>query len=258
MRRSNLLSNSIPTLLLLSLTACGGDGSSSSDAEPAHFTTASELERQRAMTAAAGGDAGLAYILGAFAFAAPSATSCPTVTRSGDVATAVFDCDDGEGQRVDGRVIATNLGDLFGDGGPAADPTKPVSIRFEGFYQHGATAIEDVALDGTVTLQPTGAMVAELEAMLQGVSVYTEASLVNDGTLTHAGEGGAIEVRGLGRATIHGAWSMDSEEPAGALELRGADVMRANFDDAFGGCVPISIDGHDAGQLCESSDAQPE
>ena len=52
MRLTNLLSYSLPTTLLVSfLAACGGDGSS---AEPAKFTTASEPQRARALTAAAG------------------------------------------------------------------------------------------------------------------------------------------------------------------------------------------------------------
>ena len=251
MRLTNLLSYSLPTTLLVSfLAACGGDGSS---AEPAKFTTASEPQRARALTAAAGADAGLAFFVGAFAAAAPSESTCPTVTRQGTTVTAVFDCDS-DGQRIDGRIVAENLGDVFGDGGPAADPTKDLVMTFDGYYQHSVNAIEEVELDGRVTLKPDQALDIALDATLHGVAVFTDATLRSDGTLSRASDGSSVEVDGVGRATIHGAWSADSENPAGALELRGADVLKANFADAANGCVPITIDGNAAGQICEESD----
>lgn len=257
MRRITLLSYSIPTTLLASLpttllvsflAACGGDGSSS---DPAHFTTASEAQRERAIAAAAGSDAGMAFFVGAFSAAAPSESTCPTVTRVGTTSTAVFDCSDSEGNRIDGRIVAANLGDIFGDGGPAADPTKDLVLTFDGYHQHAPVAADEVLLDGSVTLRPDQSLVVSLDATLQGMAVFTDATLANDGTLARASEGSSIDLDGVGRATIHGAWSMDSENPAGALELHGADTMVASFADAFGGCVPITIDGHAAGQLCD-------
>lgn len=250
MRLTNLLSYSSPTTLLATLlTACGSDG-----AAPARFTEADEAHRVRALTAAAGGDAGLAFVLGSFATAAAPESTCPSVVRVGDRATATFDCTDSAGTRIDGCIVATNLGDLLGDSGPAADPTKDVVLAFEGFRQHGAAPAEQVTLDGRVALRPDGAMVAALEVGLAGITALTDATLVSNGALTSAVAGGSIEVDGLGRATIHGAWSLDEDNPAGALELRGADVLRADFADAFGGCVPITIDGHAAGQLCQDSE----
>jgi hypothetical protein len=254
MRRSTLLSNSIlpATLLLSMMAACGGDGGSS---EPATFLTSSEAQRQRAIMAAAGGDAGLAYITGVFAATATDATQCPTVERSGDTVTATFDCSDESGQRIDGRIIATNVASIF-DEEPTNDPTKPAVVELQGYHQHGATAAEAVRLDGKVTLLPTGALVAELDATLMGIAVFTDATLTGNGELASATEGSMIDVDGLGSATIHGAWSLDDENPAGALELRGADVLKADFAEAFGGCVPIYIDGNAAGQICEASPAE--
>jgi hypothetical protein len=252
MRRTSSFVHSIPATLLLAIAACGGDDGGT---EPATFLTSTEAQRVRALSAASGGDAGLAYFMGMFAVSAPPESQCPRIERAGDTVTATFDCADGDGQRVDGRIVATNVASIF-DENPTTDPTRDAVVRFEGFHQHAPVAAESVMLDGTVILKPDGALAVELDATLAGIAVLTDAVLVADGEMASVREGGAIEVDGLGRATIHGRWSMDSEAPAGALELHGTDVLRADFSQAFGGCVPISIDGQDAGQLCQ--DAAPE
>ncbi|HVV86379.1 MAG TPA: hypothetical protein VHE35_25155 [Kofleriaceae bacterium] len=248
MRRTSLLSSSIAATLLVSLLAACGGGD---DATPAKFSAATDLQRQRAIGAAAGTDAALAFFVGAFSVQAPPEATCPTVTHQGSTATAVFDCDSG-GQRIDGRIVAENVGNPFSDSGPASDPTRAVVLTFDGYRQHADTAAEELALDGTLTLRPDQAMVIALEVSLGGVAVDTDATLTSDGTLSRAADGSSIEVDGLGRATIGGAWSLDTDAPAGVLELHGADLLRARFADAASGCVPLTIDGAPAGQLCDN------
>ena len=119
MRRAPLLSYSIPTGLLLAIAACG-DGSA---AEPARFSSATDLQRQRAITAGAGLDATLAYLIGGFVNAVPPESRCPTLAATAATITATFDCTGDDGQRVDGRIITTNPPPIFGEGG-SYDPTK--------------------------------------------------------------------------------------------------------------------------------------
>lgn len=245
MRRSNLLSYSIFPTLLLSFAACGGDDGG----DPAHFAGATELQRQRAVIAGSGVDAAFAFLVGSFSISPDPEATCPTVVRSGAKTTATFDCTDDSGTRIDGRIIATNVASIF-EGGPAADPDSDAILVFEGFRQHGPTAAEDLAFDGSVTIRPDQELVVALEAELRGITVVTDATYASDGTLTSAREGSSIDVAGVGRATIGGAW-MTGDDSAGALELAGADVLRAAFSAKANGCVPLTIDGQPAGALCD-------
>ena len=114
---------------------------------------------------------------------------------------------------------------------------------------------EDMTFDGTITLAPDASMTADLHATMAGVEVWSDATWRRSAAeRSTADAGSAIEIAGLGRATIQGSWNMDSDAPAGALELHGADVLRADFAAIANDCVPLTIDGAPAGQLCNSSD----
>ncbi len=250
MRRASIRSYSTIPALLVSIAACG-DGAS----DPASFASASDLQRQRAVMAGSGAEAVFAFLVGGFAVSPDQDGACPTLSIRGATTTATFDCTDDDGDRVDGRVVATNIGPLVG-GQPVVDPSRDGVLEFDGFHQHGATPEQELSFDGTITLRPDQRMILALEASLGGVTVVTDATFLARDGLTIAAEGSSIDVEGLGRATIGGAW-FNGEQPAGTLVLEGTDVLRAAYGDKADGCVPLTVDGQAAGELCEQSSRRP-
>lgn len=245
MRLTNVLTYSLSSLLL-TLAACG-DGDSGT---PARFSSATELQRQRALIAGTGMDAAFGFLIGSFLTATPAESTCPRIAQSGLTTTATFDCTDDSGQRIDGTVILTNVASVFG-GGPETDPTKDSSVVFQGYHAHDPDPTQELAFDGRIVLHPDQNLVVELDAQLNGLAVVTDATFTSaDGDLTTAVAGSSVELEGLGRATIEGAWHATGDTASGAIELHGADVLRADFDAMVDGCIPLTIDGQSAGQLC--------
>lgn len=240
--RFSRIACSLATATLLPLAACGDDPAS----DRARFADASLEQKARALGAAGGTDAAMAMLVAGFLDFIPPESTCPRVTRSGDTLTATTGCTDADGNRLSGRIIATNLPSLLGGGN---DPTRPIEVMFEGYRVEGAG--EDLALDGTVIFRPDGSQAASMRLTLAGIEVATEATWrPAAGEQQAADAGSTIEVTGLGLAEIEGRWSMSGNAPSGALALHGADVLEANFDLAAGGCVPLTVDGEAAGQLC--------
>ena len=236
-------SRGIPALLL-SLAACGD-----STSDPAKFASATDLQRQRAVVAGSGTEAAFAFLVGSFATSPDEGSSCPTLSTSGATTTATFNCTDDEGNRIDGRIVATNVGSILG-GGLAPDPTRDAVLTFDGFHQHGATAEQALIFDGTITMRPDQKLVISMASTLGGLEAVTDATFLSSDGLTTASAGSSVEVEGLGSATISGTW-FNGEEPAGTLVLEGADVLRAAYGDKVDGCVPLTVDGQAAGELCD-------
>lgn len=241
MRLSSLLSYSIPAALFFT-AACGDADSDGGDAK---FADASEAQRQRAIMAGGAIDAVFAFFQGSFLSVIPETSTCPTIARSGDVITATYNCTDDEGVRIDGRLIATNLPELFGGGN---DPTKDATLEAEGYVEHGPLGNR---FDGLVVARPDQTLIVALSATLNGLAATTDATfrVAGEDRMT-ADAGGTIELDGIGSAAIHGTWAMTSDTPSGVLELRGADVLRADFDAIVDGCAPLTVDGRAAGELC--------
>lgn len=249
MQRLARLAYSLATACLINLAACGGD------APEATFSKATDLQKQRAITAGAGVDAALGFLMGSALSDAPAGAGCPTVTRSGDTVTATFNCTDADGERTDGKVIAKNVPGFFS--GSANDPSKPAVVTFEGLaIDDNSDDNEDMSLDGQVTLHPDGSMSAELSVTLAGIEVQSDATWIRTGDRSSASSGSSIDIGPLGLAEIQGSWNMDSDSPAGALELHGAEVLKADFDRIAGDCVPLTVDGLAAGQLCNDSNEE--
>jgi hypothetical protein len=251
MRRLARFFYSLLTATTFHLAACGGDPE---PADPIHFAQTTELQRLRAITAGASGDAAMGFFIGAIMTSVPQEQStCPRITRSGDTLTATGGCTSDSGDRIEGRVVAKNVPGFLGGGN---DMSKPAVVTFEDFRMDDSSDDnEDFVFDGTVTLSPDASMTADLHVSMLGLEVWSDATWNRTAERTTARAGSAIELAGLGRATIEGSWNMDSESPAGALELHGTDVLRANFDAVANDCVPLTIDGAPAGQLCEMSDS---
>lgn len=145
----------------------------------------------------------------------PEQSTCPRITRSGDKLTATGGCTDDNGDTIAGRIVVKNVPGFLGGGN---DPTN-------------------------------------LHVSMGGVEVWSDATWRRSAAdRSSADAGSAIEITNVGRAEIRGSWNMDSENPAGALELHGADVLRANFDAVVNDCVPLTIDGAPAAQLCPTAE----
>ena len=244
MRLPTLLAYSSATILL-SLAACGDRGRS----DDATFAKATEAQRQRAVMAASGTDAAIAYLI-ASTFTAPGARSCPTVSTSGSTVTATFHCTDDSGSRLDGVIKATNLAPIFGPGGGDFDPTKGQVVELEGYRVHAPEANRALGFDGANTIHPDRGMDVALDATLLGAAVYTDATFDRSADRTFAAAGSFVDLDGLGRADIAGTWNLTDDAPAGMLELKGADTLRADIAAMVDGCVPLTIDGGAAGELC--------
>lgn len=253
MRRLARLFYSTLTATTLQLAACGGDAE---PADPAHFAQTTEVQRLRAITAAGGVDAAMGFFMASVMTSVPPESStCPRITRAGDTFTASGGCTDDNGDRIEGRIVARNIPGFLGGGN---DPSKPATVTFEDFrIDDTSDENEDFTFDGTLSLAPDASMTADLHVTMQGLEVWSDATWrrgANDRSSADAGS--AIELGGIGRAEIRGSWNMDSDSPAGALELHGADVLRANFDAVVNDCVPLTIDGAPAGQLCSTADEE--
>jgi hypothetical protein len=251
MRRLARFFYSLLTAATFQLTACGGD---EPPADPIHFSQTTELQRQRAVIAGAGGDAAMGFLIGSIMTSVPPEQStCPKITRSGDTLTATGGCADDNGDRIEGRVVAKNVPGFVAG---SYDPSKPSVVTFEDFHMDDSSDDnEDFIFDGTATLHPDASMTADLHVTMMGIEVWSDATWNRTVNRSTARDGSAIELEGLGRATIEGSWNMDSDAPAGALELHGADVLRANFDAVVNDCVPFTIDAAPAGQFCSMNES---
>jgi hypothetical protein len=250
MRRLARLFYSLLTAATFQLTACGADEPPD---EPIHFAQTTDLQRQRAVAAGVGGDELMGYLIGTVTTSVPpEQSSCPTITRSGDTITATGGCTDPSGDRIEGRIIAKNVRGFVGG---SNDPSKPEVMTFEDFHLDGDGPSDDFIFDGTITIDIDGSMTADLHTTMAGIEVWSDATWTSSSNRTTARDGSTIELEGLGRAAIEGSWNMSSDAPAGTLELRGADVLRANFGATANECVPITVDGAPAGQFCSMNEA---
>lgn len=251
-RRLSRLFYSLLTASLLNAAACTDDDGPAAD-DGARFADASQAQRERALTAALGMDAGMAYFMASFMQSVPPGVACPSVTRSGSTLTVTTDCTDDGGTRLSGRIVGTNVPDLEGGN---FDPARPIELRFEGYRLDDTSADnEDFAFDGTVTMSPDGAFAARLTSEVGGMAATIDATwrATTNGRQA-AAAGSTVTLPGLGQAEIQGTWLLEDPAPVGAIELHGADVLRADFDRASNDCVPITIDGAAAGELCDRAE----
>jgi hypothetical protein len=246
--RITRLSYSFLTASLLHLAACGDDP------EPASFSSATELQKQRAVTAATATDAAIAMFFGSALVGLPDDSTCPPVERSGDTTTITGNCTTDSGDKFLGSITTKNVPGLFG--GPEHDPSRPSLLTFDGFgIDDTSDEDEDIAMDGTLTVNTDGSATADLSLTIADLTAHSHATWRQAGELVTADAGGTIDLAGLGSAEIKGSWSTDSDSPAGAVELHGSDVLKADFGATTAeGCVPLTVDGRAAGQLCDSDE----
>lgn len=247
-RRLARLAYSFLTAALLHAAACGGDSGS----DPASFAKASDIQKQRALAAGLGGDAMFGMVTASFLGLIPPESTCPRVTAAGNKLTATFGCTDDDGTRLDGSIVAVNVPSFLGGGN---DPSQPIVVTFDGYRSSGGPPEDAFAFDGTITTRPDGAMEVALTVSLGGLEVATDATF-RTGDRTTADAGSTIDLTGLGSAEIKGAWDADDENPAGALELHGADVLKIDFDRVVDFCAPLTVDGAPAGQICNPPDEE--
>jgi len=237
--------------LLLStslLTACGTDAEPDPDQDlNAEFSSADELHRARAISTALGFDYGMAYFVGAAYSGLDEPDGCPRIVTDGSVTTVTGGCD-GDSGRFDGRIVLDNVPQLFG-GEDANDPTKPQVLTFEAFE----TEDEDGAwtIDGEIRLADLTQVSAQLALGIDGLNASSDLRMTCEAQDCTAGAGSWVDVEGVGTASVSGTWNLDSDDPSGKVTLTGAEVLVVDLDAAADGCIPYSIDGAAAGELCD-------
>lgn len=240
----------LPTTLL---AACGDDGG----AEPAYdarFASADEATRARAIGAAGGFDYAIAYLVGSSFAGAAAPEACPGVEVSGDTTTVTGGCTNDDGTRYEGRIVLENVAGFFSDG-TDIDPTRSQLLDFEGFSIVDADG--EWELDGSIELRPAAEqrVITDLYLAFDGEGVHSHLELAfEESGMSTLAAGSWIEVDGLGGARASGTFNMSEDAPEGALTLAGADTLVADFGAASNSCVPLTIDGAPAGQLCDDAE----
>lgn len=245
--RSTFLAYSFTGLTALSLVACDDSSGSINPEDQARFAGATLVQKQRALAAGLAGDASIGILL-ASTVETNAPNPCPSFVRTGDTVVATGGCTDDDGNQITGSITGKNVPALFGGGN---DPSKPIEITFDNYKMASAGGANTIILDGTIIARPDRSMTASLSTDLNGMTVVTDATWRPSGASTTADAGSIIELVGLGAAAIEGTWNADEDAPAGAIRLRGADVLAADFSRMANGCVPLTVDGGAAGELCD-------
>jgi hypothetical protein len=233
------------------LAACGDDPPNPPNGSGARFADATEEQLGRAFMAGTGADATIAELIagGYAAFPIDGSVSCPTITRDGDQTTVTGGCDLDDGGRIEGTVVFSNVRPLFGEG--EYDPELPTVITFTDYSSEDADGVW--TFDGTVRREPGNQLSVDLRAGLDVGDAHSDLELDCESAVMEctALDGSRIEITGLGAADVSGTWKLDQQDPRGSLILTGADVLELDFERATETCIPYSIDGEDAGELCD-------
>lgn len=240
----------LPTTLL---AACSDDGGGDPTYD-ARFASADEATRARALAAAGGADYAVAYFVGSAYAGFDEATACPRVERSGSTTTVTGGCTNDDGTRYEGRIVLDNVAGFFSED-DSVDPTRSQQLDFEDFSIIDADG--ELLIDGSVEVRPAAEqrVVADLYAAFEGEGVHSHLDLTfTESGMSTLAAGSWIEVDGLGGARASGTFNMSTDTPAGALTLAGADTLVADFDAVEGSCVPLTIDGAPAGELCDTAE----
>ncbi len=230
---------------LLALPACGADDATDGTLD-ATFSTADDQHRVRAIGSAVGMDYMISMFIASAYAGVDAPDGCPRSVVDGSVTTVTGGCDTDDG-RVEGTVVIDNVPTFFGE--DTTDRTRPQTVEFDGYV---AGAPDDQwAIDGSIRVDVDRAISAQLTVGTQGLFSTTDLRMTcTDIGACTAGAGSWADVDGIGRFAISGTWNLDEEAPAGRVTLTGAEVLVLDLDANANGCIPFTIDGEPAGELC--------
>lgn len=243
---------SLAALPLSLLVACDDP-----DRKTATFSTADDAHLRRAVEVIRAGDAGQLFIPALFLAGEHDPTACPSITTVGNVTTITGGCTDDDGDRFEGRIVATNFQGAFTEL-PSYDPTQPTVAVAEGFT--ATTDTQTVSLDGRVSSAPRGATPEEgmrlealIDATIDGLHAHTDATYDCDATdlCTLAG-GSWVDIDGVGAAELSGTYRYD-EPRTGAITATGAETLVIDVV-ASTDCIAFTIDGGAVRQLCDEEE----
>jgi len=131
------------------------------------------------------------------------------------------------------------------------DPTRATVITFAGYSSEDGDGVW--TFDGTLRREPGNRLDLELTAGLDVGEAHSDLRIDCESAIMEctALDGSRIDVTGLGAAEVSGTWKLDQQDPRGSLILAGADVLELDFERATENCIPYSIDGEDAGEICD-------
>lgn len=160
--------------------------------------------------------------------------TCPAVDAGDAVTTISFDCADG-----------TLAGTILVEHALPHAPAPRTRVTFLGYRD------ADRGLDGFVEeTGAAGSLAADLDVTIDDVAIRSILALACDAQgVCAAAPDAMVDIDGLGAATVAGAWR---QAPlGGSLTLIGLETMTFDLNAAAQGCVPYTIDGAAAGELCD-------
>jgi hypothetical protein len=249
-------SRALPTLLLatMSTAALGAGCSDGDDHQTAEFATASDAQLRRTIGAMRVGDLATLYIIGAFT-SGTNSDACPGIVSSGAVTTITGGCTNDDGDRLDGRIVVTNVQPVFATN-PSYDPAQPSTVEAFDFTVVGTDGTESI--DGKVTQTVTGGsadnggvVTGSTDVTVEGIAVHSEIGFSCDASeLCTLRDESWIDVDGLGGAVLTGTFRFD--DPAtGTITATGADTLVMDVATTDDDCVTFRIDGGATRQLCD-------
>jgi hypothetical protein len=236
--------------LLLAAAACHPDGPTGRG--DADFSAMTDEERTSAIRVAIGDPAGLPmYLFGTAELATGNDPACPSRRVSGDNVTYRAEaCTNRLNVAYDGTLIGHNVPSYAGD--PPIVVTQPMSIEMRDWLDDGA--IVDGTLDRSMALPGDGALYTATATFTRDVEgVVTSYDVTADCTHRDDGEDCALEgfvELAAGSFELEGDYATAGTTHRGRITLRGANTLVVDFDAAPEDCVPVAIDGRDAGEYC--------
>lgn len=244
---SRLASLCLSSSLLAGAALAGCTDEPAGAPEPAgpRFADASPAQLARTFQAASGGDLRAALQIGRFFAAAHDPTECPRIVFEEPDTTVTGGCTRNSGARLEGSIVIHGLFERPAD--------SPLQSSVELDFRSAVPQRGDSVLAGRLELveAPSYSLLSgDLTIETAGIASTSDLGLYCDARECVLTPNAEIEISGLGRARVKGAWSV-GREPAGSLTVIGAadplvfDLGGVGSD----GCVPYTV-GEQRGTVC--------
>lgn len=227
------------------LAGCTDEPAVAPEPEAPRFADASPAQLARTFQAASGGDLRAALQLGRLFAGAHDPTECPRIELEEPVTTLTGGCTRETGARIEGSIVIHGLLESPSD--------SPLESSVELDFRSAVPRRGDSILAGRLELVEGPAyslLSGELKIDTAGIASTSNLGLYCDARECVLAPNAEIEITGLGRVRVKGAWSV-GPEPAGSLTVIGGDDLLVFDLGGVGadGCVPYAV-GEQRGTVC--------
>lgn len=224
-------------------------GADAGDDSRAVFADATDLELMRALQSAAAGDALNAVTIGSLFSQRDEPAGCPIIASEGAVTTVTAGCTDVDGARIEGTLLLDNVPPILSQD-PDIDPDGLRRLVADDFSLVGPEG--RMTLDGTAEIEPAHRTAAiGLRFEVHDLVATSDVEWICDDTeLCTASAGSAIDLDGVGRATVEGTRRI-GEPKAGTVTLHGVDDVTFDIAASTADCVPYHRSNGTSGQACD-------